>query len=430
MTRQAIADDAADAGAIARLSGIAMVVGLLAGLGASIFVAVLHHLTHLLWHTLPEALGLDSPPWYLVVGLPLAGAALTWAATGLPGHAGHGPLDGFRLDISSAELASVLLGALASLCFGAVLGPEAPLVAIGTAVGAAVVRGPGHPARQVMMVVGAMAAAGAVLGNPLVTSILMLELALAAGAAMARPAVLVPALVGVGSGYLLQVGVGQWTGLGQVQMGIAALPAYDNVRAVDLLAGVPLAVAVALVAVLAQLGGRMVAAAAGRARLAVLLGVGGLTGLSALAAATWTGQPAELVLFAGQTSMTAYVALPSLAVAGVILLAKFVAFVACLGGGFKGGSLFPAIALGAVMAGMGGLVMGAGALPALVATAVAAATAGAMGLPFTGVLLAVLLTIPSGPAVTVPAILGAVVGMLVNLAASRIRVSGQAATDG
>jgi hypothetical protein len=38
-----------------------------------------------------------------------------------------------------------------------------------------------------------------------------------------------------------------------------------------------------------------------------------------------------------------------------------------------------------------------------------------MRLPFTGVLLATMLTLAAGPAVTVPAILGAVVGLLTRL---------------
>ena len=152
-------------GVIARLSVLAMVVGLLAGAGASAYVAVQHHLTHFLWVGVPEALGLEAAPWWLVLTLPVVGGALTWGAMQLPGHGGHSPLDGLRLDIGPHQVASVLLAALASLSFGAVLGPEAPLVAIGTAVGAAVLRSPQHPARQVMMIVGAMAGAGAVLGN-------------------------------------------------------------------------------------------------------------------------------------------------------------------------------------------------------------------------------------------------------------------------
>ena len=102
--------------------------------------------------------------------------------------------------------------------------------------------------------------------------------------------------------------------------------------------------------------------------------------------------------------------------AAAVLLGKFVGYVACLGGGFKGGPMFPALALGAVVAAMASMALGVDAVPAMAATAIAAATAGAMKLPFTGVLLATMLTLAAGPAVTAPAILGAVVGLLTRLA--------------
>ncbi|MCB0911204.1 MAG: chloride channel protein [Propionibacteriaceae bacterium] len=406
----------ARAGDIGRLTLWGVAAGLLAGAGASAFVAVQHHLTHLIWHTLPEALGLPGITWWMALGLPVVGALLTWAAIQLPGHGGHGPLDGLGLDIGPREVVSVMLAALASLCFGAVLGPEAPLLAIGTASGMALVRGTSHPARAVLALVGAMAAAGAVLGNPLVTAVLLLELALAAGTQLARPAVLVPALAGLGSGYLLQVGLGPWTGLGHVQLQLTSLPAYPSVRIVDLLAGVVLAVVVAGIAVLAQrLAGR-VAGFGRRAQLPTLLAAATVTGGAAAVVMLATGESPEMVLFAGQTSMSAYLTLSSFGVAAAVLLGKFVGYVACLGGGFKGGPMFPALALGAVVAAMASMALGVDAVPAMAATAIAAATAGAMKLPFTGVLLATMLTLAAGPAVTAPAILGAVVGLLTRLA--------------
>lgn len=79
-----------------------------------------------------------------------------------------------------------MLAAVAGLSFGAVLGPEAPLIAIGTAAGAVVVRDSASPARQVMMIVGGMAAVGAIFGNPVVTAILLLEMATVAGRSCLR----------------------------------------------------------------------------------------------------------------------------------------------------------------------------------------------------------------------------------------------------
>ncbi|MGC3993693.1 MAG: chloride channel protein [Propionicimonas sp.] len=407
----------ARAGAIVRLSVLGAVVGLAAGAGAAAFVWVEHALTHVLWHELPAALGLGEAPWWLVLGLPVLGGLLTWAAVRLPGHGGHSPLDGLALDILPAQLASVLLAALAGLAFGAVLGPEAPLVALGTAVGAGLVRRPGDPARQVMMVVGAMAAIGAVMGSPLVTMVLLLELGLTAGTQVTRPAVLLPSLAGLGSGYLLQVGVAQWSGLGEVGLRLPGLSAYPDVTLVDLATAVPLAIVVGGLALVARLAAVRIDRTARRFPIPSLLAAGAAVGLAALAATALTGAAPDLVLFAGQASMTSYLALGSAGAAVVILLAKLVAYIACLGGGFRGGPLFPAISIGALVAGAAALLVPGSAVAALAAVAIAAATGAAMRQPFTAVLLGALLTGSAGSATAVLAIVGAVVGTLLRIAA-------------
>lgn len=102
-----------------------------------------------------------------------------------------------------------------------------------------------------------------------------------------------------------------------------------------------------------------------------------------------------------------------------MLVAKLIAYAACMGGGFRGGPMFPAIAIGTILAAMASPLVGQGASTALVAAAIAAATSAGMRFPLTGVLIGVLLTITAGPAATVPAIIGAVVGMLIRLAAER-----------
>lgn len=403
------------AGLLARFSLTGALVGLIAGAGAAAFTAAQHHLTHLLWHTLPEAMGFEAAPWWLILALPVIGAGLTWLAIQLPGHGGHGPLDGLKLDLGPRQLVSVLLAALASLSFGAVLGPEAPLLAIGTAAGFALLRSPDHPTKSILPVVGAMAAAGAVLGNPLVTLILLLELAVAVGTQVARPTVLLPALAGLGTGYLLQVGLGPWTGLGQAQLSLPNLPAYPVVRPLDLLVGAAIAIVVAMLAVTATRGGHRIMEIGRKHQLPVLLGAGVAVGLSGIIVELVSGQSAFDVLFAGQSSMTAYLAVPSIGAGLALLLGKLAAYTICLGGGFKGGSMFPAIALGTILAGMAALFLGSAAVPGLAAVAIAAAVAAAQRLPFTGVLLASMMTIAAGPAVTVPAILGALIGLFVRL---------------
>ena len=111
-----------------RLILLGAVIGLPAALVAAGFLALVHELDDWLWHDLPDALGHASPPWHLVVGLPVAGAALVVAARRfLPGDGGHSPLDGISAKPTPVVYApGVALAAIGSLAFGAVIGPEAP----------------------------------------------------------------------------------------------------------------------------------------------------------------------------------------------------------------------------------------------------------------------------------------------------------------
>lgn len=401
---------------IARFSALALIVGLVVGLAAAVFVMSQRTLTKWIWHTVPEALGQATTPWWLMVGLPIVGAGLTWMAIQLPGGGGLGPLQGAALDTGPRQVASVMLAALASLCFGAVLSPAGPLMALGTALGALTFRDPRHPARNLMMTIGALAAGGAVMGNPLITTILLLELVVFDGQqSLGKTNVILPALAGLAGGYVVQVGLGPWSGLGEVTLALPGLTTYDQVKIPDLIVGVLLAAAVAAVSYVALRSGYLVSRLATKSGLWTLLLSGAVLGLSSWFVVFTTGQSHELVLFAGNSAMLSYLAPPTMLAAVVVFASKFVAYVFCLGGGFRGGVLFPAIALGAMMAGIAGLIVGTDGMPALAAVAIAAATAGSLGKPFTALVMAVLLTNSAGSAVTVPAIVGAIVGMLVNL---------------
>jgi H+/Cl- antiporter ClcA len=119
-------------GQLVRVTLLGALVGVPVGLLAFCFIWLVHEAGHLLWHDLPAALGQDSPPWYLPIGLPTLGALCVHFARRLPGDGGHSPIhDGVGLGGHPNEALGVGLAAFASLAFGAVLGPEAPLLALG-----------------------------------------------------------------------------------------------------------------------------------------------------------------------------------------------------------------------------------------------------------------------------------------------------------
>src|SRR5215211_6601222 len=125
------------AGMYGRLVAVGALVGIPAALAAAVFLAFVHDLQHWLWEDLPNAIGVSSPPWYLVIGLPVVGACIVLAARRLlPGDGGHPPLKGIGggpVPVSHGP--GIVLAAIGTLSFGAVLGPEGPLIALGAVVG-------------------------------------------------------------------------------------------------------------------------------------------------------------------------------------------------------------------------------------------------------------------------------------------------------
>ena len=63
-----------------RLIGIGAAIGIPAALVAVGFLALIHEIQHVLWTSWPESMGLTAPPWWMVLGLPVAGALLVWGA--------------------------------------------------------------------------------------------------------------------------------------------------------------------------------------------------------------------------------------------------------------------------------------------------------------------------------------------------------------
>jgi len=105
-------------------------------LGAAAFMSATHGLTTLVWTTVPDNAGWTTPPGWYVLAVPALAGLLVAAALRLPGHGGEPAVKGIALEpLSPVQLVSALLAALATLGLGLVLGPEAPLTALGLTAG-------------------------------------------------------------------------------------------------------------------------------------------------------------------------------------------------------------------------------------------------------------------------------------------------------
>jgi H+/Cl- antiporter ClcA len=83
---------------------------------------------------LPKGLGFHGEPsWWPLLPLAVAGVIVGAAIRYLPGRGGHSPADGFKAGgvAQANELPGIFLAALASLGLGVVVGPEAPVIALG-----------------------------------------------------------------------------------------------------------------------------------------------------------------------------------------------------------------------------------------------------------------------------------------------------------
>ena len=332
---------------------IAAAIGIPAALVAALFLALVHELENLLWDDLPDQLGYDSPPAYLVIGLPVVGALIVILARRLlPGDGGNPPTEGMALQATPVAYApGIALAAIGTLAFGAVLGPEAPVVALGAIVGVAATHfvKVGEQEKRVLSTAGSFSAISALFGGPLTAGMLLLEGGVGMGAKLIPT--LLPGLVAAAVGYVIFTGFGDWGGLDAPGLVVPDLPAYKGTFIGDLLValavGVATAVAIAMVrravAVVEREG-------LPRLGMAGLLLAGGLAvGLLAQVFEAFDVSSQD-TLFSGQSAVPDVIAEGSAGVIIALLVAKALAYAISLGCGFRGGPIFPAIFLGVGLA--------------------------------------------------------------------------------
>jgi len=360
-----------------------------------------------LYTDLPSGLGFDKEPtWWPLPLLALAGLLVALTIRYLPGHGGESPAEGFHAGgppPTPIELPSIFIAALTSLALGAVIGPEAPLIALGAGLGVCAVRLARRdvPATTLSVVAaaGSFAAFSTLVGSPLIAAFILME-AIGLGGPMLG-LVLVPGLVAAGIGSLIFAGLDSLTGLGKFSLAIPDLPPAGT----PTIAEFGWAIVVGLVAAPIGLGTRRLARSLRphvERRILVLTPVAGLAiaGL-AIVFGQVSDKSSSLVLFSGQDALGPFLddtASYSVGALVLLLVCKTFAYGVSLSS-FRGGPIFPAMFVGAV----GGVALSH--LPGLDPVAGAAMGMGAMvvvmlGLPLSAVLLATLLLGSNGLDVT------------------------------
>ena len=218
------------------------IVGLPIATVAYFFLKIVDEAQQYVFTTLPNDLGFSGEPvWWPLLPLTLSGLIVALIIRYLPGIGGHKPAEGLKTGgpVQPIELPGIILAALATLCLGAVLGPEAPLIAMGSGLGVLAVHllKKDAPARATLVIgaAGSFAAVSALLGSPLVAAFLMLEVTGLGGPLLG--VVLVPGLLAAGIGSLVFVGLDRWTGFGTFSLAVPNIPAFTTPTIAEFLVG-------------------------------------------------------------------------------------------------------------------------------------------------------------------------------------------------
>lgn len=397
---------------------VLLVLGALVGVPvatvAYFFLDAVSQLQREIFTDLPTSLGFHGEPvWWPLPWLTLSGVLVALAIRYLPGTGGHEPSEGFKSGgpVQPVELFGIIAAAFATLSLGVVLGPEAPLIALGSGLGVLAVhlvkRDAPPMAAVVIGAAGSFAAIATLLGSPLVGAFLLMEMAGLGGPMM--EIVLVPGLLAAGVGSLIFVGLNTLTGLGAFSLTISSIPHVGSPTGSEFLwafvIGLGAAVAATAIFKLASMLRPLVEPRRILLTPVVGLAVGGL----AIAFAEGTGRSSSLVLFSGQSALPGLVQQAAGWTVGALVLlivCKGLAYSISLSS-FRGGPIFPSMFIGAA----GGIALShAGGLPMIAGAAmgVGAMVAGALKMPFTAVLLPSLLFL-SDAVTLMPVVIVAVV---------------------
>jgi H+/Cl- antiporter ClcA len=384
------------------------------------FLALVAAIQKFLFTSLPnQILGSPAPAWWPVPWLVLCGLLTALTIRYLPGNAGHSPAFGFKTGggpPTGRELPSVVLAALTTLSLGAVLGPEAPLIAIGGGLSALAVRLAKKDAPPmavtIMASAGSFAAISTLLGSPVLGAFLIMEAAGIGG--MTLSLVALPGLLASGIGALVFVGLDNWTGLGTFSLALPSVPPAVPPTVASLAWAIVMGVAGALLGWLIRSLALRLRPIVHLNRVLVTSLLGLLIGLTAMVYQLISGRSFTQVLFSGQDALpdlVEHAADYSLGVLVLLVLCKALAYGLSLSA-FRGGPVFPSMFIGAAIG------IAASALPGMnlaagIAMGIGAMCAAMLRLPLTSTLLAVVLLGVDGVVVTPQVVIAVAVAFVV-----------------
>jgi H+/Cl- antiporter ClcA len=385
------------------------------------FLALVAAIQRYLFTDLPnQMLGGPAPAWWPLPWLVLCGLLVGLIIRYLPGNGGHSPAFGFQTGggpATARELPGIALAALVTLGLGAVLGPEAPLIAIGGGLAALTVRlaNKDAPPMALMMMAsaGSFAAISSLLGSPVLAAFLIMEIAGVSG--MTLSLVALPGLLASGIGALVFVGLDNWTGLGSFSLALTSVPPAEPPTLATLGWALVMGVAGALLGWLIRSVGLWLRPIVHLNRVLVTAALGLLIGVTAMTYQLISGRSFTQVLFSGQDALPELVehaADYSLGVMILLIACKAIAYGLSLSA-FRGGPVFPSMFIGAAVG------IAASALPGMnlaagIGMGIGAMCAAMLRLPLTSTLLAVLLMGVDGVAVTPQVVIAVAVAFVIS----------------
>jgi chloride channel protein, CIC family len=384
------------------------------------FLALVAAIQKFLFTNLPnQILGSPAPAWWPVPWLVLCGLLTALTIRYLPGNAGHSPAFGFKTGGGppiGRELPGVVLAALTTLSLGAVLGPEAPLIAIGGGLAALTVRLAKKDAPPmavtIMASAGSFAAISTLLGSPVLGAFLIMEAAGIGGLTLSLVAL--PGLLASGIGALVFVGLDNWTGLGTFSLALPSVPPAVPPTVASLAWAIVMGVAGALLGWLIRSLALRLRPIVHLNRVLVTSLLGLVIGLTAMAYQLISGRSFTQVLFSGQDALPGLVEHAtdySLGVLVLLVLCKALAYGLSLSA-LRGGPVFPSMYIGAAIG------IAASALPGMnlaagIAMGIGAMCAAMLQLPLTSTLLAVVLLGVDGVVVTPQVVVAVAVAFVI-----------------